>query len=162
MIGVWKSGLTGDPWNLMRQIPSLGQQPFANGKPGEKPCRISFARICQDIATLDLLIDYRYRLIVFREVRLAAHPDPGRASKPELRNARCRGGSDTGHPDFFLAREHLRRRFPRRLGRISRVRRVRSCTRQVQWAMFVSRPARGTCSHKEKGRRDKRAATRRV
>ena len=48
------------------------------------------------------MIDYQYGIIDSREVRLAAHPDPGRATKPELQ-CEWRGGSETGRPDFLLA-----------------------------------------------------------
>ena len=151
-----------DPQNLMCQILSLGKRPFAKCRSGEREYRKADIGIFHYIGGLVLLLDYRYVLIVFREVRLAAHPDPGRTITTELRNAGRRGGSETSRPDFFLAFAYRRRRIWRRLWQISPHGRVRSCTRQVACGKVGDRIWRVTRDHKEKGRRDKRAATRRV
>jgi hypothetical protein len=90
--------------NLIRQKGPSPKFLSSKGQRRGKQCQHQNTCICSCVSLLTGLLDYRYGLIVFREVR-SGEPilTPGEANNNELRNAKNgRGGLATGRPDFFL------------------------------------------------------------
>ena len=155
------------------RICSGGSSPGGNTvppkpRPSGKRFQLANACICSRVRSLTVLLDYRYGIIVFREVR-SAEPilTPGKDCKNELRNAKegairrrvaptsfwpsapvfgesFGAGTDSGtEPQLFIDATGW-------IGESGSIARNKRSTRL--WSAW----------DKEKGRRDYRAATKRV